>query len=210
MTSLTALAKAKLKDLEKEIREAATILSQKEETITQLISEEETRRSRIVNLSEEERILIANIKKKTAEDNGLSIAYDEKRQQMITADESKEIARKNKEHHERRQSELVTQNALLEADKIDRNREISGLEKVKESLEIDVKRLTGEKVQAGNVLSDERAKIARMQTLYDRIKGSIERAIEQFRVFETRIGRLSEETGYMISWEDPKKLLEEE
>lgn len=210
MTSLTALAKAKLKDLEKDIRDASTVLSQKESAITELTSDEEARRSRIVNLAEEEKGLISSIESKRAEEHGLDVAYSEKQQKMHNADIERETARREKENHERRQNELISENASMEADKTERKREMGGLQKVKEALEVDVKRLTGEKVTLRNDLSVGRALLARVQATYDRVKGAIERAIEQFQVFENRIGRLSEETGYMISWDDPKALLEEE
>ena len=51
-----------------------------------------------------------------------------------------------------------------------------------------------------------KAKIARLAVQYENVKGCIEDALAKFSIFQTRIAKFSNETGYIIKYEDPNKL----
>lgn len=210
MQSLTAQAKAKLKEIQKETDDANKILSQRQGTISELISEEEARRSNIVNLAAEKKTLDESIMAKKAELSGIEVAYTECNSKRIEASDGEISLRKEKEKHEGRQRELIYENASLESDKKDRKREIDGMTEVRSGLETEVKNLNGEKVKLEQDISMARASLAKIQGLLNKVRGAIDHALEQFRIFEGRIGRLSQETGYLISWDNPADLLEEE
>lgn len=208
MASITAEAKRKLAEIKSLIQSEVLILSERQGENSRLLSDNESLRSQKVNLSTDVTHLILEVSNRHAEIRALDEIIKSKNIQVCGADEKEKFSNSSREQHENKQTNLIRENAALESTKSDRLKEINGYDELIRTLEDKVRLTNSQDVVAQEELRCSRAATVSATVLKEKIMAAIDRALEQFRVFERRIGQLSQETGYTISWDDPKELLD--
>lgn len=209
MASLTAEAKKKLAAIQKDTVAAAAVLGETEAKNTLLKSENERLANDNFAKVQEGLRLDKELEQKRTELTGLGVVRE------IQEGVVEDARRKTETHHttleteETRRDELISENAALEADAEIRRDEIFGLEGVRAKLNDEIKEKNGERVKIDQDLTMKRSEVAKLVEKEGMVKGSIDRALRAFALFQKRIARFTQETGFEITFEDPGALLED-
>jgi len=208
MPSQTGAAQTRLEELKKEIEIESRKLSDITSESERLESGNEVKRKDSAHLDTELEEKRKDLSSLVEQIGNLTNDYDELVIKYRETENDERLAQENVDSIAGDANELLRQISLFEADKISKGKEVEGLDSLLETKRGEYRKLTRDLAEAETKLGVARAELKKIGGKYSRFVAAIDNALQQFRVFEGRIGQLSLETGYMISYERPQDLLD--
>lgn len=203
-------ARMTLKELREACLEAARTLGRTESRNATLSTEngaieKSNANKRIVGESLDKQIV-----QKRQELGILDDAVEGKRYVVIMLDDSIETSAISLEDIEYQTRKLLDQLSVLEYENDSADKNLQGKELLRQRFEKDVRELIGRKISLENavvrLLRDLDKAVAKKEGVF----GAIEEALANFRVFERRIAQFTEDTGYIVGYDRPDTLLDNE